>query len=231
MSKEIQMPECRMSVIRASSFFRPFELEHSVASSFHVLLIAAAVVAGCGRSTSVCPVSGTVSYNGTAVTDGSIVFIPADKHLAADGGKITDGRFAFLAKAGRQRVEIRAVREVGKVIPSMGVKARQSYLSATYNSESTPHCRGGARRKEPVHLRFERSGAGTAELRILPTVGGSRYAGGTQVIGGSLVLGGSSALGPRLYPSSLTPRRWAAILPRARARWTRRFIPAGLKLP
>ncbi len=86
---------------------------------------------------SVCPVSGTVSYNGTVVADGSIVFIPADKHLAADGGKIADGHFAFSAKAGQQRVEIRAVREVGKVIPSMGVKARQSYLPPTYNSEST----------------------------------------------------------------------------------------------
>ena len=103
-----------------------------------VLLIAAALVTGCGRSgAAVCPVSGTVSYNGTAVADGSIVFIPADKHLAADGGKIADGHFAFLAKAGQQRVEIRAIREIGKVIPTMGVKARQSYLAATYNSEST----------------------------------------------------------------------------------------------
>ena len=103
-----------------------------------LLLFTTAVVAGCGKySPSVCPVSGTVSYNDAAVADGSIVFIPADKHLAADGGKITDGRFAFSARAGQQRVEIRAVREVGKVIPSMGVKARQSYLPATYNSEST----------------------------------------------------------------------------------------------
>ena len=72
-----------------------------------MLLIITAVVAGCGRSNSaVYPVSGTVTYNGTAVADGSIVFIPGDKHLAADGGKIADGRFAFLAKAGQNRVEI-----------------------------------------------------------------------------------------------------------------------------
>jgi hypothetical protein len=102
------------------------------------LLTVLLALAGCGRSgPATYPVSGAVSYNGKPVPDGSIVFMSADNHLAADAGKIHDGRFEFAAKAGKKKVEIRAVREVGKVIPSMGVKARQSYIPATYNSEST----------------------------------------------------------------------------------------------
>jgi hypothetical protein len=125
---------------RMTNAASPFRTRHSsvvmrgglVVPCFFVL-----VVAGCGRSGPVTyPVTGTVSYNGAVVADGSIVFIPVDRHLAAEGGKITDGRFALSAKAGQNRVEIRATREVGKVIPSMGVKARQSYIPATYNSES-----------------------------------------------------------------------------------------------
>ena len=123
-------PTFKNSAINSDPKRKPGEL--------FVLLITTAVVAGCGRSgAAVCPVSGTVTYNGAAVADGSIVFIPSDKHLAAEGGKIADGHFAFSAKAGQNRVEIRATREVGKVIPSMGVKARQSYVPVKYNSEST----------------------------------------------------------------------------------------------
>jgi hypothetical protein len=61
----------------------------------------------------------------------------ADNHLAADAGKISGGQFTFLAKPGKKRAEIRAVREVGEVIREMGVKARQSYIPAKYNAETT----------------------------------------------------------------------------------------------
>jgi hypothetical protein len=101
-------------------------------------LAAALALAGCGRSgPRTYPVSGTVTFNGSPLPDGSIVFMPVDSHVAADAGTIHDGRFTFEAKEGKKRVEIRAVREVGEVIKEMGVRARQSYVPARYNSETT----------------------------------------------------------------------------------------------
>jgi hypothetical protein len=101
-------------------------------------LTATLALTGCGRSgPATYRTSGTVAYNGKPVHEGSIIFMPSDNHLSADAGKISDGRFAFSAKAGKKRVEIRGVREVGEVIPSMGVKARQSYIPIEYNAETT----------------------------------------------------------------------------------------------
>ena len=102
------------------------------------LLMALLAVAGCGRrGPATCAVSAAVTYNGAAVPDGSIVFMPLDKGMSADAGRITGGKSSFSAKPGKKKVEIRAVREVGKVIPSMGVRARQSYIPANYNTETT----------------------------------------------------------------------------------------------
>ena len=101
-------------------------------------LVAALTLVGCGRpGPATYPISGTVTYNGSIVPDGSIILMPVGDHTSADAGKISEGRFAFSAKAGKKMVEIRAVREVGEVIREMGVKARQSYIPASYNAKST----------------------------------------------------------------------------------------------
>ena len=107
----------------------------SVLAAFSIVAL---LVAGCGRSgPATYRVSGAVSYNGAAVSDGSIVLLPADGHLSAEAGKISGGRFTMLARAGKKKVEIRAVREVGEVIKVMGVRARQSYIPAKYNARTT----------------------------------------------------------------------------------------------
>ena len=108
-------------------------------SRFSSLFLAASLLAsGCGRSgPATYAVSGAVTWNGAPLTEGSIVFMAADGKTAAAPGTVRDGRFAFRAEAGTKKVEIRAVREVGEVIPAMGVKARQSYIPAMYNSETT----------------------------------------------------------------------------------------------
>jgi hypothetical protein len=103
-----------------------------------LFLAVSLLVSGCGRSgPATYPVSGAVTWNGAPLTEGSIVFMAADGKAAAAAGTINTGRFAFPAQAGTKKVEIRAVREVGEVIPRMGVKARQSYIPATYNSKTT----------------------------------------------------------------------------------------------
>ena len=101
------------------------------------LLAASLLASGCGRSgPATYAVSGSVTWNGTPLGDGSIVFMAADGKTVAAAGTIHNGRFAFRAPAGDKKVEIRAVREVGEVIPSMGVKARQSFIPARYNAQT-----------------------------------------------------------------------------------------------
>jgi hypothetical protein len=101
------------------------------------LLAVTLPASGCNRSgPATYAVSGTVNWNGAPLGDGSIVFMAADGKTVAAAGTIRDGRFAFRAQAGKKKVEIRAVREVGEVIPAMGVKARQSYIPARYNAQT-----------------------------------------------------------------------------------------------
>ena len=69
-------------------------------------------VCGCDSSPSTYEVKGTVTLDGKALADGDIIFIPEEKNLAPDAGKIKDGQFKFKAKAGKKTVEIRAVRAV-----------------------------------------------------------------------------------------------------------------------
>ena len=103
------------------------------------LLASSILVGGCGggSGSATYPVSGTVTWNGAPLPDGSIVFMAADDSVAPDAGTIHDGHFAFRAKAGNKKVEIRAVRAVGKVDPTMGVAPRQSYVPAQYNTQTT----------------------------------------------------------------------------------------------
>jgi hypothetical protein len=101
--------------------------------------LAAAVLTGCGtadpRSRSF-EVSGTVTYNGRPLPDGDVTLISDDPTLAADGGKITAGRFRFLASAGRKRVEVRASREI-PIPPGVVRDPRyEDYVPAKYNERS-----------------------------------------------------------------------------------------------
>ncbi len=103
-----------------------------------IMCLLLAATAGCGHSGAVTfPISGTVTYNGKPLPDGSIVLLPVSGPSAADPGTIHDGRFAFAARAGRKKVEIRAMREVGPIIRSMGARDKQSYIPGRYNSQTT----------------------------------------------------------------------------------------------
>jgi hypothetical protein len=103
-----------------------------------IMCLLLATEAGCRRSGAVTfPISGTVTYNGKPLPNGSIVLLPVSGPSAADPGTILDGRFAFAARAGKKKVEIRATREVGPIIRSMGARDKQSYIPAQYNSQTT----------------------------------------------------------------------------------------------
>lgn len=109
---------------------------------FHlaVLVAAAAVAAGCGRSKPARPmqqVSGTVTLDGQPLPEGEIFF----KNTAAgevDILSVTEGRFQGKVGVGTRRVEIYAYHEK-EVIPMPGEppeKTRENYIPARYNVKS-----------------------------------------------------------------------------------------------
>ena len=74
-----------------------------------ITLILLLAVSGCGGSTAV---SGSVSYEGQPVENGSITFIPADGRGPSSGGTITAGRY-----------QVRDVTSGEKIVQIVGLKA------------------------------------------------------------------------------------------------------------
>lgn len=67
--------------------------------------LAVVTMAGCGPKTST--VSGTVTFNGEAVADGSISFFPTDGKGSPAGGLIKDGRYTVTGMApGEKTVQL-----------------------------------------------------------------------------------------------------------------------------
>jgi hypothetical protein len=67
-------------------------------------------------------VGGTVKLDGKPLQEGSVLFTPVEgTRGSAAGGKIVNGRYELSAKTGpaigRNRVEIRAMRKTGKMVP------------------------------------------------------------------------------------------------------------------
>src|SRR5262245_61214826 len=65
---------------------------------------------GCGTEPKSYRVKGTVTYNEQPVPEGDIHFLSVDGRWGAEAGKIKDGRYELMAKAGIKRVEITASR-------------------------------------------------------------------------------------------------------------------------
>lgn len=94
------------------------------------------VGAGCGSSgPKTYPISGTVTYNGEAVPDGTIVLMAPGE--VDEYGPIKAGKFAFTARPGQKRVKILASRQEGAVDPQMGAAPLKQYIPARYSSEQT----------------------------------------------------------------------------------------------
>src|SRR5262245_31600177 len=94
-------------------------------------------IAGCGTKTNKLEVTGKVTFDDKDVPDGEIKFIPENKDLAAEGGKIKDGKYAVKVNSGKYRVEIRATREVpGKKDPMGTGPLIDEYIPERYNAKS-----------------------------------------------------------------------------------------------
>lgn len=95
-----------------------------------------AVSAGC-RAKETYLVSGKVSFNGEAVSNGEIQLLPADHEGAPAAGRIENGEYRLQAKPGPKRVEIRAARADERNVPNSLGPAFRDYIPAEFNSAST----------------------------------------------------------------------------------------------
>jgi len=107
-------------------------------SSFFVV-ISLLLVAGCGPT--MHNVSGTVTYDGTALADGDIILKPKDAKVGKpEGAKIKDGKYTVKAQPGSYTVEITASKIVkltdGKKGAMGETEMPEQYLSEKYNSKS-----------------------------------------------------------------------------------------------
>lgn len=95
-------------------------------------------LAGCSNSgPKTYPVTGMVTLDGQPLKEADILFLPLDPALGPDAGQIRDGKFAFQAKAGPKRVEIRASRPV-RMKTAMGEAAIwKNYLPSRYHTQTT----------------------------------------------------------------------------------------------
>jgi hypothetical protein len=98
-------------------------------------------LAGCGpRGIPMAEVRGEVKYDGAAIETGTITFQPADGKGPSAGGEIRQGQFSLRAPPGVKRVEIRALKVVGKTAPSLeapeGAQIVEDQLPTDYNTNS-----------------------------------------------------------------------------------------------
>lgn len=101
-----------------------------------VLLMVMSVAVGCSRGPRTYPVSGSVTWNGAPVDEGTINFIAEDLSVAPDSAKIVNGRYDARVKAGIKKVEIFGTRDK-RFNEAMGQMERESYIPSRYNAETT----------------------------------------------------------------------------------------------
>jgi hypothetical protein len=107
-------------------------------------LLATAMV-GCGGGggdgPELYPVTGQVTFDGTPIEEGRILFRMTSGDGKAYSGAITDGAYEVQAEAGTAEVEITASRDTGKFDDMGGasepVPIGEMYIPKQYNSETT----------------------------------------------------------------------------------------------
>lgn len=106
------------------------------------ILVGAAMAAGCGRSgPALVTVAGNVTFDGTPVETGEIVFRAADGSVASGAGAIRDGRYEARVPSGAKRVEIIATRRAAARAEKPGGSGEsppvEMFVPDRYNAEST----------------------------------------------------------------------------------------------
>ena len=111
--------------------------------SLALFAVASLLLIGCAETSGpeTQTVTGSVTFDGTPVTEGQIIFRDAAGQTRSCGGPIEDGKYSFDASPGSKKVEITAMRDVpGKMDtsnPGVEVPLREQYIPAKYNTKST----------------------------------------------------------------------------------------------
>jgi hypothetical protein len=99
-----------------------------------------ACLAGCGRNGGLTEISGTVSYDGQPVKQGTITFLPADGKGPTAATPIADGKYSVKVAPGKKLVKIEGYKVIGQHRfsannPRMVIDQEQ-ILPARYNTRS-----------------------------------------------------------------------------------------------
>jgi hypothetical protein len=94
------------------------------------------VAPGC-RKKELFEVTGKVTFNGEAVSNGEIQLLPTDRSGPPAAGRIENGQYRLKSKAGEKRVSIRAARRTGQAVPGALGAAFEDYIPEQFNSAST----------------------------------------------------------------------------------------------
>lgn len=103
----------------------------------------AILASGCGGDDgpAMHPVAGTVTFDGQPVKDGDILFVSDNPAFGPDAAKIKDGKFSLMAKEGKAKVKILAVRDLPgpKKKGAMGeeVQPTEQFIPPCYNDKTT----------------------------------------------------------------------------------------------
>lgn len=104
-----------------------------------IFLLAATMIVGCGGS-ELSEVTGTITYDGKAIENGSIAFTPADGNGPTAGSAIKDGKYtAQKVPVGTAKVSIHGAKVTGKKMmyddpKSQPVITSTEFLPAKYNT-------------------------------------------------------------------------------------------------
>ena len=101
--------------------------------------VACLVTLGCGPRDTRIECSGTVTYSGKPVEEGSIGFFPLAGGGRSEGAVITAGRYNARVQPGRHRVEIRGSRPLAEKATGasdMPGGIREDYIPKQFNDAS-----------------------------------------------------------------------------------------------
>lgn len=102
------------------------------------LLVLALTVPACSTATpEKHAVTGTVSFDGQPIAEGTITFRPVDANVAPQSTQVKEGRFALDLPAGAMRVEVSASRpSQGPPVKDMG-PSFEEYIPPRYHGPDT----------------------------------------------------------------------------------------------
>jgi len=90
---------------------------------------------GCGGEPRLYRVVGAVSWQGQAIADGHIHFLPEDGNVHPVTAKIENGRYSAKVPQGRMKVEVWADKDLG-YSPAMHQNVKTRLIPEEYNSLS-----------------------------------------------------------------------------------------------